>query len=213
MNLQEKIAQGVKTLGLSVSEHQLSQFYQIIEMLIKWNKAYNLTAIREPEQMVITHLLDSLSIANHLNPGVVLDVGTGPGFPGIPLSILFPERDFFLLDSNGKKTRYLKQLVFEMDFKRVSVLDSRVEEWQPERPFDVIVSRAFASLDKMIGLTDHLLAKNGVWQAMKGEDPVEELAKLPENIEVVSIDRLDVPNLRAERHLVTLKKKDSISEY
>lgn len=206
MDLSKKIAQGINKLGLSVSEQQLSQFQEIIERLIKWNKAYNLTAIRDPEQMVILHLFDSLSIAPLLRPGRLLDVGTGPGYPGIPLAILEPNREYVLLDSNGKKTRYLKQLVHEMKLKQVTVLDSRVEQWQPDRPFDVIVSRAFASLQKMTDLTDHLLAEDGVWQAMKGENPVKEQASLPENIQLVSVEPVAVPLLNAERHLVTLKK-------
>ncbi len=209
MDLTIRITQGIEQLGLTVSERQLNQFEKIIEQLIKWNKAYNLTAIREPIDMVTLHLLDSLAIAPYLKPGSLLDVGTGPGFPGIPLAILDPDRNYFLCDSNGKKTRYLKQLVFEMQLTQVSVLDTRVEQWQPERPLDVIVSRAFASLDKMVDLTQHLLAKDGVWQAMKGEDPVEELAKLPENIEVIAVEPISVPYLSAERHLVTLKNKSS----
>ena len=206
MDLSNQISQGLNTLGLNVSEQQLSQFHEIIERLVKWNKAYNLTAIRDPKQMVILHLFDSLSIAPLLGTGRLLDVGTGPGFPGIPLAILEPEREYVLLDSNGKKTRYLKQLVHEMKLKQVTVLDSRVEQWQPERPFDVIVSRAFASLQKMTDLTDHLLAEDGVWQAMKGENPVQEQASLPKNIQLVSVEPVSVPQLNAERHLVTLKK-------
>lgn len=207
MDINTQIRQGIAALGLSVTDGQLAQFEEIIARLEKWNKAYNLTAIRDPGQMVTLHLLDSLAIAQYLKPGRLLDVGTGPGFPGIPLAILQPEREYFLLDSNGKKTRYLKQLVFEMGLKQVTVLDTRVEQWQPDRPFDVIVSRAFASLDKMVQLTRHLLADTGVWQAMKGDKADDEQGQLPEDVEVVAVQPLNVPQLDAERHLITLQKK------
>jgi 16S rRNA (guanine527-N7)-methyltransferase len=207
MDIAAQIRHGVEALGLSVSEHQLHQFQEIIERLEKWNRAYNLTAIRDPQQMVILHLFDSLAIAPWLKPGRLLDVGTGPGFPGIPLAILDPSRDYFLLDSNGKKTRYLKQLVYEMGLTHVTVLDTRVEQWQPDRPFDVIVSRAFASLDKMVQLTQHLLAESGVWQAMKGDRSLDEQQQLSDDVEVVAVQPLSVPQLNAERHLITLQKK------
>ncbi len=207
MDINDQIQRGIEALGLAVSERQLQQFQEIIARLEKWNKAYNLTAIRDPRQMVTLHLLDSLAIARWLKPGRLLDVGTGPGFPGIPLAILEPDREYFLLDSNGKKTRYLKQLVFEMGLKQVTVLDTRVEQWQPDRPFDVIVSRAFASLDKMVQLTHHLLAEQGVWQAMKGDAAVAEQEQLPADVEIVEIQPLTVPQLDAERHLITLQKK------
>ena len=207
MNLSDLISRGCENIGLEVSECQLNLFSQVIEQLLKWNKAYNLTAIREPEQMVTLHLLDSLAIAPYLAPGRLLDVGTGPGFPGIPLAILAPDREYYLLDSNKKKTRFIKQLVYDFELSQVTVLDTRVEQWQPDQSFDVIVSRAFSALDKMITLTEHLLAPTGVWQAMKGEYPEKELASLPSHIEVLSVDALDVPRLEAQRHLVTLRNK------
>ena len=209
MGLTHAISGGIQELGLDVTKEQLQQFERIIEQLIKWNKAYNLTAIRDPQQMIITHLLDSLAIAPFMAQGRLLDIGTGPGFPGIPLAIYEPERDYSLLDSNGKKTRYLKQLVYDMSLSQVSVVDTRVEEWQPDTLFDVIVSRAFASLEKMVSLSHHLLAETGVWQAMKGEYPEQELAALPDYVELVKVDVISVPKLNAERHLVTLRKKAS----
>ena len=209
MELTQAISGGIQELGLDVTKEQLQQFERIIEQLIKWNKAYNLTAIRDPQQMIITHLLDSLAIAPFMAQGRLLDIGTGPGFPGIPLAIYEPERDYSLLDSNGKKTRYLKQLVYDMSLTQVSVVDTRVEEWQPDTLFDVIVSRAFASLEKMVSLSHHLLAETGVWQAMKGEYPEQELAALPDYVELVKVDVISVPKLNAERHLVTLRKKAS----
>ncbi|MCO7226613.1 16S rRNA (guanine(527)-N(7))-methyltransferase RsmG [Pleionea sp. CnH1-48] len=209
MELTQAISGGIQELGLDVTKEQLQQFERIIEQLIKWNKAYNLTAIRDPQQMIITHLLDSLAIAPFMAQGRLLDIGTGPGFPGIPLAIYEPKRDYSLLDSNGKKTRYLKQLVYDMSLSQVSVVDTRVEEWQPDTLFDVIVSRAFASLEKMVSLSHHLLAETGVWQAMKGEYPEQELAALPDYVELVKVDVISVPKLNAERHLVTLRKKAS----
>ncbi len=203
----QQIELGLEKLGLTVHTNQVEQFNVCIEQLIKWNKAYNLTAIRDPDQMLVLHLFDSLSIAPWLKPGQLLDVGTGPGFPGIPLAILQPERSFSLLDSNGKKTRYMKQLVYQLKLDNVTVLDTRVEQWQPERQFDVIVSRAFASLDKMISLTQHLLSPTGYWQAMKGEDIETERQALPASVEVVESRSLSVPDLQASRHLITLKKR------
>ncbi|MEE4244070.1 MAG: 16S rRNA (guanine(527)-N(7))-methyltransferase RsmG [Kangiellaceae bacterium] len=207
MNLESLISTNIAQLPVKVSSQQLAQFVSIIERLEKWNKAYNLTAIRNVADMVTLHLFDSLVIAPYLAPGRVLDVGTGPGFPGIPLAILLPNRSFYLLDSNGKKTRYMKQLVHEMGLSNVTVVDSRVEQWQPDQPFDVIVSRAFASLDKMVKLTDHLLSSTGCWQAMKGTRSDNEQQLLPSGISVESIEALDVPGLNAERHLITLKKQ------
>lgn len=209
MDISTRISDGLVQLDLAASSEQLNLLKACIEQLSKWNKAYNLTAIRESDKMVILHLFDSLSILKKLQPGRLLDVGTGPGFPGIPLAIMDPNREFYLLDSNGKKTRYIKQLIHELGLTNVTVLDTRVEQWQPEQPFDVIVSRAFASLTKMVSLSEHLLAPQGYWQAMKGEFHQEEVNQMPSRVSVISVDPLEVPGLEAERHLITIKKSNN----
>ena len=194
-------------IGIAVSAPQVTQLLGYLSLLEKWNRTYNLTAVRMRDQMLSRHIVESLSILPFLSGQRRLDVGTGAGLPGIPLAIVDPETRYTLLDSNGKKTRYLKQLVYDMGLNQVTVLDTRVEQWQPDQPFDVIVSRAFATLNKMVTLSEHLLSANGVWQAMKGEYPEEECNALPDSVSVESIERLQVPGLNEERHLVTIRKK------
>jgi len=207
MTINNQIARGLEQLELSVTAEQMQQLVTVIEQLSKWNQAYNLTAIREPEQMVTLHLMDSLAILPWLKPGRLLDIGTGPGFPGVPLAILDNSRSFFLLDSNGKKTRFIRQLAHQLGLDHISVVDTRVEQWQPDQPFDVITSRAFASLKKMVDFSYHLLANGGVWQAMKGELPEHEIEQLPDTVVVDDIQSLVVPELSADRHLITIRKK------
>ncbi|WMS86026.1 16S rRNA (guanine(527)-N(7))-methyltransferase RsmG [Pleionea litopenaei] len=207
MTINNQIARGLEQLEMSVTAEQMQQLVTVIEQLSKWNQAYNLTAIREPEQMVTLHLMDSLAILPWLKPGRLLDIGTGPGFPGVPLAILDNSRSFFLLDSNGKKTRFIRQLAHQLGLDHISVVDTRVEQWQPDQPFDVITSRAFASLKKMVDFSYHLLANGGVWQAMKGELPEHEIEQLPDTVVVDDIQSLVVPELSADRHLITIRKK------
>ncbi len=204
MENQSFLTSGIREIGLSVSEHQLTQLMFCIESLLKWNKAYNLTAIKMPKDIMIRHLLDSLSILPRLKPGSLVDVGTGPGFPGIPLAIMDTKRDYFLLDSNGKKMRFLQQLIHDLNLTQVTLLDTRAEEWQPEQKKQVIVSRAFTSLARFVELTQHMIAPGGVWQAMKGENPQEELTELPDHVKVLAIEPIHVPYLDAQRHLITL---------
>ncbi len=173
-------------------------------LLAKWNKAYNLTAVRDETQMVTRHLLDSLVIAPHIQGQRLIDVGTGAGLPGIPLAILFPEREFHLLDCNGKKTRFLFQVKTALRLDNMVVHHARVESFESTEPFDVVLSRAFASLGDMAGACRHLLAPDGRFLAMKGAYPAEELEEVSPHYELKAVYPLAVPGLAEQRHLVEI---------
>lgn len=206
--LAEELAQGAQTLGVTLTATQHELLLGYLALLIKWNKAYNLTAVRNPDEMVSRHLLDSLSVV----PFVAeygdnwLDVGSGGGMPGIPLAILFPERRFTLLDSNGKKTRFLTQVKLELKLNNLDVIHSRVEEYRPERPFSGICSRAFSSLQDFTDWTRHLGDSATHWLAMKGVQPDDELQALPADFRMQSCDVLKVPGCQGQRHLLILRR-------
>lgn len=204
----EELAQGALELGVEVSPKQQEQLLAYLELLIKWNKAYNLTAVRDPDEMVSRHLLDSLSV----QPFVFdagdnwLDVGSGGGMPGIPLAILFPERRFTLLDSNGKKTRFLTQVKLELKLANLEVIHSRVEAFTPQQPFSGIVSRAFSSLEDFSSWTRHLGDGQSQWLAMKGVHPDDELQALPADFRLAATHVLKVPGCQGQRHLLILRR-------
>lgn len=200
------LAQGITQLDLEISAEQQQQLMAYLALLQKWNKVYNLTAIREAEQMVSHHLLDSLAVLPHLWPGRWLDVGCGAGLPGLVLAIVRPQWHFTLLDSNGKKTSFVQQAVIELGLQNVTVCCARVEEMQSPQKFDGIISRAFAETADFIALTRHLRAEKGCWAAMKGT-PEQELERLPEDVAVERIIPLNVSGLDAARCLVILKAK------
>lgn len=204
----KELADGAKTLGLSLTEPQTQQLLAYLALLVKWNKAYNLTAVRNPDEMVSRHLLDSLSIVSAVKPlgNRWLDVGSGGGMPGIPLAILFPERHITTLDSNGKKTRFQTQVKLELGLDNLHVIHSRVEELQPAEPFDGIVSRAFSSLADFTTWTAHLGDQNTQWLAMKGLYPDDELQALPEGFRLESVQVLEVPGCQGRRHLMILRR-------
>lgn len=204
----KELADGAKTLGLSLTEPQTQQLLAYLALLVKWNKAYNLTAVRNPDEMVSRHLLDSLSIIAAVQPLGTrwLDVGSGGGMPGIPLAILFPERHITTLDSNGKKTRFQTQVKLELGLDNLHVIHSRVEELQPSVPFDGIVSRAFSSLADFTTWTAHLGNQNTQWLAMKGLYPDDELQALPEGFRLESAQVLEVPGCQGRRHLMILRR-------
>lgn len=204
----DELAQGAQMLGVALSPQQHEQLLAYLALLIKWNKAYNLTAVRNPDEMVSRHLLDSLSVV----PFVAhygdnwLDVGSGGGMPGIPLAILFPERHFTLLDSNGKKTRFLTQVKLELKLANLEVIHSRVEEFRPQVPFSGICSRAFSSLQDFTDWTRHLGNGDTHWLAMKGVHPDDELQALPADFRLQSCDVLKVPGCQGQRHLLILRR-------
>jgi len=204
----EELKQGATELGIDLSGAQQQQLLAYLALLNKWNKAYNLTAVRDPAEMVSRHLLDSISIAPHVDLGGArwLDVGSGGGMPGIPLAILFPERSFSLLDSNGKKTRFLTQVKLELKLANVEVVHSRVEQFKPEQPYTGITSRAFSSLDDFANLTRHLGALDTRWLAMKGIQPDDELKALPDDFQLERCLVLKVPGCQGQRHLLILRR-------
>lgn len=192
---------GLRSLGLEVSAAAQAQLMTYLAELEKWNGAYNLTAIRDPQEMVIKHLLDSLSILPQLPSGRLLDVGSGAGLPGIPVAILRPECSVTTLDSNGKKTRFMRHVQRALGLKNLEVAEARSEQFQSP-VFDVIVSRAYASLDDFFTSTAHLMAPTGIWLAMKGKLDPAELAAIPKTVRILQTHRLHVPYLNEERHAV-----------
>lgn len=204
----EELSQGALELGVELSAQQHEHLLAYLALLIKWNKAYNLTAVRDPNEMVSRHLLDSLSVVPFVAEAGDnwLDVGSGGGMPGIPLAILFPERQFTLLDSNGKKTRFLTQVKLELKLANLQVIHSRVEEFQPEVPFAGICSRAFSSLEDFSNWTRHLGGEQTQWLAMKGVHPDDELQALPADFRLTATHVLKVPGCQGQRHLLILRR-------
>jgi 16S rRNA (guanine527-N7)-methyltransferase len=188
-----------------LSDHQQQQLVAYVELLHKWNKAYNLTSVRDPNEMLVRHILDSIIVAPYLQGTRFIDVGTGPGLPGIPLAIVLPQAQFTLLDSLGKRVRFLRQVQHELKLENVTPVQSRVEEFPSEPPFDGVISRAFASLTDMVSWCHHLPGDQGRFYALKGLVPEDEIAQLPAEFEVEEIVKLTVPQLDGERHLVKIK--------
>lgn len=200
-----KLSRLLVEAGISLSDQQQQQLVAYVEMLHKWNKAYNLTSVRDPNEMLVRHILDSIVVAPHLQGTRFIDVGTGPGLPGIPLSIVRPESHFTLLDSLGKRVRFLRQVQHELKLTNIEPVQSRVEDFPAEPPFDGVISRAFASLNDMVNWCHHLPGDAGRFYALKGQLPEDEIARLPAGLAVESIVELNVPHLDGERHLVIVK--------
>lgn len=208
--LRAKLDALIGQTDLVVSERQREQLLGYVALLHKWNKAYNLTSVRDPQEMLVKHILDSIVVSSHLSGERFIDVGTGPGLPGIPLAIMNPEKTFFLLDSLGKRVRFLKQVAHELKLDNVTPIQSRVEEFQPEEKFDGVLSRAFASMTDMVEWCHHLPKPDkGVFLALKGLHPQDEIAQLPSWCNVTEIISLMVPELEGERHLVILSPRDN----
>jgi len=199
------LEQAFRVFGLSENGQAWQKLLEYMALLQKWNRVYNLTAIRDEEEMFVKNLLDSLSVAPYLSGQRLIDVGTGAGLPGIPLAILFPERQVDLLDSNSKKTRFLVQAKAELGLDNVKVLHERVEGYQPQALYDGVVSRAFASLEDMLHWTRHLLKPHGYWWAMKAQKTQDEVAHLPEFAKMLQVFNLDVPGLAAHRTLIRIE--------
>jgi 16S rRNA (guanine527-N7)-methyltransferase len=202
--LKDTLYRGLETLSITVNEEQIEALIVYIEQLEKWNKVYNLTAIRNPQDMVVRHLLDSLTLAPWCSGDTFIDVGTGAGLPGVPLAILFPSKEFHLLDSNGKKTRFLIQVKAALGLNNISIHHSRVENFVPENLFDVVLSRAFASLSDMVKGCSHLLSPGGQFFAMKGDVDAAEIDSIAALGGLADVHNLQVPELSEQRHLIIL---------
>jgi len=207
MTLTEQLTSLIDKTSLQVTSQQINLLIQYVELLNKWNKAYNLTSVRDPSDMLTKHIMDSLMVGEVLKGENFIDVGTGPGLPGIPLAILFPEKNFVLLDSLGKRITFLRQVVFQLKLTNVTPVKARVEEYEGEKPFDAVLSRAFSSLTDMVSWCQHLiLPEQGRFFALKGQFPKDEISQLPENIALVESYEIKVPKLVGERHVIELKK-------
>lgn len=200
-----KLNRLLNSAGITLPENQKQQLVGYVELLHKWNKAYNLTSVRDPSEMLVRHILDSIVVEPHLQGTRFMDVGTGPGLPGIPLAIVRPDSHFTLLDSLGKRVRFLRQVQHELHLDNITPVQSRVEEFPAQPPFDGVISRAFASLSDMVKWCHHLPAENGRFYALKGIRPDDEITVLPAAFSVEEIVRLQVPELEGERHLVVIK--------
>lgn len=205
MNLQTQLAAGVAALGLALPEGAEARLLAYLALLDKWNRVYNLTAVRDTARMVSQHVLDSLAAVPYFEGETVLDVGSGGGLPGIPLAIARPELQVTLIDSIAKKTAFLLQAKAELGLANLNVVTSRVEDFRPSAGFDIITSRAFSDLKEFVTLTRHLLKPSGHWLAMKGLMPHEEIASLPDWVKVSANHALAVPGLEASRHLIVLE--------
>ncbi|MEX0425581.1 16S rRNA (guanine(527)-N(7))-methyltransferase RsmG [Providencia rettgeri] len=206
MDLLSKLNQLLVKANIDLTEKQKQQLVDYVGLLAKWNKAYNLTSVRDPQQMLIRHIMDSIVVNGQLNGTKFIDVGTGPGLPGVPLAIVRPDSHFVLLDSLGKRIRFLKQVQHELGLTNIEPVQSRVEEYPVENGFDGVISRAFASLNDMLGWCHHLPSSEGRFYALKGVIRDDEMV-LPEGFVIESITELEVPELDEQRHLVKVSIK------
>ncbi|HEY8567661.1 16S rRNA (guanine(527)-N(7))-methyltransferase RsmG [Microbulbifer sp.] len=208
-----RLQQAAEQLNLDLTGEQQDQLLAYLDLFARWNAAYNLSAVRDPAEMLERHIIDSLSVVNLCGTSAddmspLIDVGSGGGLPGIPLAIVHPERPISLLDSNGKKSRFQFQVASQLKLDNINVVNQRVEAYQPEKLYAGVVSRAFASLQDMITGSEHLLAPGGRFYAMKGKLPEDELSALPKGIKVDELHTLQVPGCDAERHLIVLSRAE-----
>jgi len=205
MSTEAQLSQGLAELDIALPAGAQGRLLQYLALLSKWNRAYNLTAIREPSRLVSHHLLDSLAVLPFIDGDSLVDVGSGAGLPGIPLAVARPEWDVVLLDSNHKKGAFLRQAIMELKLAHTQVVIDRAEYWEPVRNFDVVISRAFSDLPSFVQTARHLCRPETILAAMKGVYPDEELAQLGPDAHIRSVVSLQVPGLRAARHLVLLQ--------
>ena len=208
-----RLLQAAAKLDLNLTTEQQDKLLAYLDLFARWNAAYNLSAVRDPAEMLERHIIDSLSVVNLCgrtadDQSPLIDVGSGGGLPGIPLAIIHPERPISLLDSNGKKSRFQFQVASQLKLSNINVVNQRVEAYQPQNRYAGVVSRAFASLQDMVAGSEHLLAPGGRFYAMKGKIPEDELSALPKGIKVEQLHPLQVPGCDAERHLIVLVRED-----
>jgi len=212
-SLSVQLQQGVEAMGLTATDLPLQAYLSYIDLLAQWNTAYNLTAVRDPEKMLAYHVLDSLSILSFIQKGTCLDIGTGAGLPGIILALAMPDTYWVLLDGNSKKTRFVNQVVLSLNLKNVEVICSRIEKYEPENKFSIIVSRAFTSLAEFFACSHHLLDQDGRLLAMKGPDLKNEISDLNEILDLTAeavstkVTPLEVPGVMGGRSLVQIVSK------
>lgn len=203
----QRLLNAATTIGISLSQEQAEKLVHYVELLVRWNATYNLTAVRDPSEMLDRHIIDSLSVVPFIDADSVMDVGTGPGLPGIPLALLFPNKQFTLVDSNIKKTRFLTQALITLGLKNVEVLHTRIENLIGKRTFPLIISRAFTAADNFSELCGPCLSENGKLLAMKGSEAQNEANALKAGYIYKDIIKLDVPSCDAQRHLIIIEKE------
>ncbi len=207
--LAHRLQAGIQRLGVDVTPGAQQCLLQYVHTLHKWNQSFNLTAVREPQEMISRHILDSLSILPYVSGPRVLDIGTGPGLPGMVLAIARPDWSLSLLDSKGKKIRFLVQFQQQAGLENVEIIQERIEKFQPEEKFDTLVTRAFAALPKFLAGVQGLCAPGGRIVAMKGHIPDEELAAVvADNYKVVAVKAMVVPGVEAARHVVIIEPRE-----
>jgi 16S rRNA (guanine527-N7)-methyltransferase len=202
----DSLQAGVAALGLQIPERSLAGMLAFLGLIEKWNRVYNLTAISGRHNMIVRHLLDSLTVLPHLCGRRILDIGTGAGLPGVPLALAAPQSEFFLLDSNAKRMRFLRQVVAELQLTNVTLVQQRVQEYRSAKKFDTLASRAYASLAEMIDSSGHLLAETGCIIAMKGVWPGDEKLAVPDGFHIERVIDTHVPELNEQRHLVMCRR-------
>lgn len=203
-DLKPLLVDGLAAMNLSPAAQTVESLLEYVALLLRWNVAYNLTAVRDPREVLVRHILDSLAITPYVRGATLADVGSGAGLPGIPLALLYPQCEVVLIDANGKKARFLREAIRTLCLTNVRVEQQRVESVRGS--FDCVTARAFATLSEMLALGGQLLAPDGIWLALKGRYPEEEIATLPAGFKLESFARLQVPGLNAERHLIILRK-------
>lgn len=206
MTINEQLACGVVALGLDLSPDTQERLLAFAALLAKWNRVYNLTALRDESQMLTHHLLDSLSVLPHLDADNIADIGSGGGLPGIPLAITRPDMQIALVEISHKKASFLQQAKIELGLRNATIVNDRVEQWQPDDTFANVISRAFSDIADFVRLTQHAIDIDGRWFAMKGVNPHDEIAQLPADFRVRKIVALDVPGLDASRHLIVIER-------
>jgi len=202
--LKNQLSEGISYLKLDIDPAKQDKLLKFLELLVKWNQSYNLSGIKDPQAMLRLHLLDSLSILPYINGKKILDVGTGAGLPGLLLAICLPESRFSLLDSNGKKMRFVYQSAANLKLENVDIVQQRVESYQSQEAFDIVLSRAFSTLKQFIEHSQHLLAAEGRLLAMKGQYPGQEIAEIPTDFQLLAVHELSLPGDPATRHLLEL---------
>lgn len=206
MSINQQLAKALNENNLQLGDQKTDLIVSYLTLLNKWNGAFNLTAIRDEQEQVYKHIIDSLSIAPFIDGQTIFDVGTGPGLPGIPLAIKFPEKHFVLIDSNIKKTNFLQQAKVTLALTNIEIIHGRVEAIK-EKQADIIVSRAFSTISDFLHQTESLLAPGGKWLAMKGVRPDQEINAIEQDFHVQDVRELRICGLEADRHLIVIKRR------